>query len=267
MLDPHDRRAEKSDWNDVRSHPITSDPKTPAKSVHSNKEYSKSDSEEIRRRPQSMSIHRAENSSLIDDALLQNCKNSLDLYCSKSGPLLMIDLPQYANIYTELKNRNVKIRVITEITEDNLRYYKQIMDVYGLDLKHLQGTQGVFAIADNSLYITTSSLENSALVSDLIYSNVKGIINQNKFLFETLWIRAIPAEQRIREIEEGLLPIETKILDTPQEILTQITNLIEKAEIGVSICSPIGGFQLLDNLKPLLIIWSFCISINPLEEL
>ena len=252
MLDPHDQRAEKGDWNDVRSHSLSSDPKTPsAKSVHSNKEYGKTDSEEIGRRAQSTAIQRAENSSLIDDALLQNCKNSFDLYCSKSGLLLMIDLPQHAKIYTGLKNRNVKIRVITEITEDNLRFCKQIMDIYSLDLKHLEGTEGVFAIADNSLYITASSLEDSRLLSKLIYSNVKGIINQNKFLFENLWIRAIPAEQRIREIEEKLLPIETKILDTPQEILTQITNLVEKTEMGVSICSPIGGFQLLDNLKPL----------------
>ena len=121
-----------------------------------------------------------------------------------------------------------------------------------MDLRHLEGTDGLDALADGKLYITTSPLENGTLVSELIYSNVKGIINQNEFLFETLWKRAIRAEHRIKEVEEGSLPIETKILDTPEVIFTQITNLVEKTETGVSICSPIGAFQLLDGLKPLL---------------
>lgn len=49
-----------------------------------------------------------------------------------------------------------------------------------------------------------------------------------------------------------MLPLETKILESDKEILTQLANLVDKAEKQVSVCSPIGGFQLIDDLKPLL---------------
>ena len=56
----------------------------------------------------------------------------------------------------------------------------------------------------------------------------------------------------MRQMKKHFLPTETKILGSDQEIFTQITNLIEKSERGVSICTPIGGLQLLDKVKPLL---------------
>jgi two-component system, OmpR family, sensor histidine kinase VicK len=40
-------------------------------------------------------------------------------------------------------------------------------------------------------------------VTELIYSNVRGIVEQQQYLFETLWNKSVPAEQKIREIEQG----------------------------------------------------------------
>jgi hypothetical protein len=37
--------------------------------------------------------------------------------------------------------------------------------------------------------------------------NVREVVEQGQYIFDTLWNKAIPAEQRIREIEEGLSPI------------------------------------------------------------
>ena len=56
----------------------------------------------------------------------------------------------------------------------------------------------------------------------------------------------------MRQIKKDSLIIETKILVSDQEIFTQINNLVEKSERGVSICTPIGGLQLLYKTKPLL---------------
>ncbi len=35
---------------------------------------------------------------------------------------------------------------------------------------------------------------------------MKEVIEQHKYIFETLWEKSIPALQKIREIEEGLQP-------------------------------------------------------------
>jgi hypothetical protein len=40
---------------------------------------------------------------------------------------------------------------------------------------------------------------------------MKGIVEQHNAIFDTHWHKAIPAEQRIREIEEGIDPVATII--------------------------------------------------------
>jgi hypothetical protein len=47
--------------------------------------------------------------------------------------------------------------------------------------------------------------------ASLIYSNVKEIIEHQRYLFETLWNKAIPAEQRINEIKEGVILEKTEV--------------------------------------------------------
>ena len=39
-----------------------------------------------------------------------------------------------------------------------------------------------------------------------IYSNMNGIVEQHNSIFDTLWHKAMSAEWRIREIEEGIVP-------------------------------------------------------------
>lgn len=62
----------------------------------------------------------------------------------------------------------------------------------------------------------------------------------------------MPAEQRIRELETSPIPVETRIIDKPEEILYQIQNITEKTDTGVSICSLITGLELLNKTPPLL---------------
>ena len=58
--------------------------------------------------------------------------------------------------------------------------------------------------------------------------------------------RAIPAEQRLREIEEGIIHYETKVLENKEEIFNHMKSVIEKASER-SVCSSIGGMQLVYN--------------------
>ena len=61
-------------------------------------------------------------------------------------------------------------------------------------------------------YITFAKLQEKQLLQQVIYSNVKEFIEQHHYLFETLWDRIMPAELKIREIEEGIESYESKIL-------------------------------------------------------
>ena len=44
--------------------------------------------------------------------------------------------------------------------------------------------------------------EKGKPASQIIYSNVKEIVEHQRYVFDTLWVGAIPAEQRIEQIEE-----------------------------------------------------------------
>jgi hypothetical protein len=49
-------------------------------------------------------------------------------------------------------------------------------------------------------------------------------------IFEDLWRNGVDAEDKIREIEEGLQPIRTRILESQGEIVKQIKNLNNTAD-------------------------------------
>jgi two-component system sensor histidine kinase VicK len=105
--------------------------------------------------------------------------------------------------FIDFKKRGVKIRSITEITKDNLEYCKQLEDY--VQLRHLDGLRGNFAVSETE-YVATAIVHEKEPVTETIYSNAKAILEQHRYFFETLWDKAIPAENRIREIEEGIEP-------------------------------------------------------------
>src|ERR671932_842262 len=106
--------------------------------------------------------------------------------------------------YIDFKQRGVRIRFITEITKDNIHYCKELMK-FVEELRHMDGVKGNMAVSETE-YVATAVLQESQPVTQTIYSNAKAILEQHRYFFETLWNKAIPAEQRIRELEQGIEP-------------------------------------------------------------
>ena len=71
-------------------------------------------------------------------------------------------------------------------------------------------------------------------------------MDQQNYIFDTLWNKAVPAISRIREIEEGIEPIGTKLLEDPDEIFNHMKKVITNASKRL-ICSSTGGMQLIYN--------------------
>ena len=53
----------------------------------------------------------------------------------------------------------------------------------------------------------------------LISSTVRAFVEQQQYFFDMLWRKAIPAKQRIKEIEEGLKREFIEAIQDPEEIL------------------------------------------------
>jgi phospho-acceptor domain-containing protein len=168
-------------------------------------------------------------------------KERLDNCTDFTGPSVFINTPVWKE-FIELKNRGIKLRFITEITNANISYCKELMTI--AELRHLDGVKGNFGIADGRDYGGAASVEEGQPPIELIRSNVKTFVEQQQYFFETLWSKSIPAKQKIREIEEGTkMPIRTWILENQDEIINEIRHLNNNAN-RLSICSVFGGMQM-----------------------
>ncbi|MDQ3851491.1 MAG: HAMP domain-containing histidine kinase [Thermoproteota archaeon] len=139
----------------------------------------------------------------IDRVIHQTFSNILHNYSTcidASGPTVVMSIESMKKRLIVAHTRGVKIRFVTEITTENLPYCKQMMELG--EMRHLEGVQGNFGVSETE-YLASATLDREKLVPLLIYSNVKQIVKQQQYVFQTLWNKATPAEQRIEEIEHG----------------------------------------------------------------
>src|SRR5918997_1423677 len=139
----------------------------------------------------------------IDRVIHQTFSNILHNYgtcIDTSGPAVVMNIEPMKKRLIVAHARGVKIRFVTEITKDNLPYCKQMMELG--EMRHLDGVQGNFGVSETE-YLASAILDKEKVVPLLIYSNVKQIVRQQQYIFETLWNKATPAEARIEEIELG----------------------------------------------------------------
>jgi hypothetical protein len=195
----------------------------------------------------------------------------------------------------QLAVSGVKIRTITEITEDNVSYVKELIKKVGDSgtFRHLDNVTGNSSISDGKIYQSQimgdlshpSTITNSAnnvqsvsfnqniqdknaltspspAINELVYtrvpntaepqsimSTIKAFVDQQQYIFEMMWDKAIPARQRIKEIEQGF---KREFIDTvrdPIDILNLIFNVLKSTTDEIQMLfSSFNAFQRLEHL-------------------
>jgi two-component system, OmpR family, sensor histidine kinase VicK len=175
---------------------------------------------------------------------MSNVKRRMDIFFDYKAPSIVVDVAEYRDGYIDIKRRGGKIRAFTEITKDNVRYCKELMKLVD-ELRHLDGVRGGIAVSDSE-YMATTLLQEAKPLTQVIYSNVKEVVEQGQYIFDTLWNTATPAEQRIREIEEGVTHYETKLIQDQDKIINEIVR-INQSSNEFSVCATAGGMQFAYN--------------------
>jgi CheY-like chemotaxis protein len=131
---------------------------------------------------------------------LHNAKTKWD-YCTdvKALSVAFAIEPIKRALLDAKETRGIMIRFVTEITRDNIPYCKEIMKIG--KVRHLDGVKGNFGISDTEYIATATPIGSEPIITHAIYSNVEEDLQQQHYIFEILWKNAIPAEQKIREIE------------------------------------------------------------------
>ncbi|MGA6992082.1 MAG: hypothetical protein WBX81_16810, partial [Nitrososphaeraceae archaeon] len=166
---------------------------------------------------------------------LNSSEVSMNICADHTWPSVAMGVEVFRKGLYELKTRSVQSRFITDITKDNIEYCKELMRIS--ELRHLDGIKGNFAISEKG-YTASATLQEASLLQQVIYSNVRAIIDQQQYVFETLWSKAIPADQKIRGIEEGLDLGRMDIIQSPKMILDLFTDMIKSAKTEILLMLP-----------------------------
>ncbi|HEY6668444.1 MAG TPA: HAMP domain-containing sensor histidine kinase [Candidatus Nitrosopolaris sp.] len=158
---------------------------------------------------------------------MQNVKVSMDLFGEKNGPSIIMEFDVYKNNYIDVIRRGGRIRLITEITNENLHYCKGLVNIV-TELRHLEGLIGGIAVSESE-YMSTTTLRWKQLLTQVFYSSAEEVVKQGQYIFDTFWNKAIPADDRIRELEEGIKPDFIETIRDPYEVQKIAFDLIKQA--------------------------------------
>lgn len=161
-------------------------------------------------------------------------KRSMDLCYDQNAPSIVVEVDAYRNGYLGILDRGGKIRVITEVTKGNLEYCKKLLQLVS-ELRHLDSVKGGLAVSENAYMATAATLEKGKPLTQVIYSNVRVLVEQNQYLFDTLWNKAIPAEQKIAEIEKGIQPTRIDFISNQRESVERAFEIMRNAKDEVMV--------------------------------
>jgi two-component system, OmpR family, sensor histidine kinase VicK len=167
----------------------------------------------------------------------KNTQKKMDSCIDRLQPRLLVTDKTMFSELVELVRKDLRTRTIFEITEENVIYVKELMELikpFGKKhiIRHLDNVIGNFSISDGKIFqshvmsdLSIPNQNNSeepknqakqkefnihmtavATFPQCILSDVHAFVEQQQNIFELMWQKAISAEQRIKEIEFGIEP-------------------------------------------------------------
>jgi len=173
-------------------------------------------------------------------SIFSNAKNGLDIMAetmTAPEPDQSRDAKNAAEAYFDVKKRGGCLRILTKIDEKNIAYCKELMK--NIELRHLDDVKGNFAMSESEYMSspTSTTFQLNAMVT-VIYSNANPLVEQNRKVFETFWSVATPAEERIKEIENGVVQPKIEIIRDPQQIQRMYVDLVKQAKHEILVILP-----------------------------
>lgn len=114
---------------------------------------------------------------------IQNVRKGMDLFGDKNGPSIIMEYDLYKNNYIDVIRRGGKIRLITEITKENIHHCRELMKIV-----RESGLVGGIAVSESE-YMTTTTLKEKQLLTQVFYSNADEIVKLGRTFLKPFGIR------------------------------------------------------------------------------
>jgi two-component system, OmpR family, sensor histidine kinase VicK len=167
-----------------------------------------------------------------------NARNKIDACVDHTRPSLIVEIRVLKKAFCDAKKRGIKLRYITEITAENISFCKELLATIVNDLHHLDGIKGNFYVSEKE-YIAPAALhEKDKPSSQIIHSNMKEIVEEQQYVFDTLWNKSIPAEDKIKEIEQEIEPEYFRVINDNEEATNILIELVKNAQYEILFLLP-----------------------------
>jgi hypothetical protein len=118
--------------------------------------------------------------------------------------------------------RGLKLRLILEVTKENLSFLESLQNY---EIRHLSDLRGNFGIFDSRAYMVQIFNQNEDKLDQTLWSNSKVLVDKQQTLFDKLWIMAKPLAIRRKEIEYEDIKDFHRMITHYQKILDVIHSL------------------------------------------
>ena len=172
-------------------------------------------------------LYGTENTTKAILSVLSNIESKMDICADSTWPSVAMGVDVFRKALIDLKKRGVRSRYITTITKDNMYYCKEAMKIG--ELRHLDDIKGNFSVSEKE-YMASATMQEASPLQQVIYSNVKEVLEQQQYVFDSFWDRSIPAEHKIKEIEEGIIIGRTEVIQNPKDIQQLFINMVKSAK-------------------------------------
>src|SRR5215210_3110033 len=201
--------------------------------IHAEKDVLHSNQEGTKKHEQTEMLIGAEVTTKRMSELFSNVSKKFDGCANSTAPSIAMTI--FRDAYEDMKSRGVKIRWVTDITKDNLTHCKDLMQY--AEVRHISSLNGNFAVSETE-YIAAATIKEGQPLPKLIYSNSKEMVEQQQNIFDIFWSKAIPAEQRIKEIEEDREEEFSEIINNPEKATEIYVNLAKSVKSSALLLLP-----------------------------
>jgi signal transduction histidine kinase len=144
-------------------------------------------------------LHRAQVVNAVID-IFYDAEHRIDICGNSKFPPLIFSFEPIKKAILAAKNNGIRQRYIVEITKENIQYCKELMQLVK-DLRHSDQIETNFGLNEIE-YLGSVSLQQERLQAT--YCNITEVVEQQHYIFDSLWNKSIHADEKIREIEEGI---------------------------------------------------------------
>ncbi len=178
--------------------------------------------------------HGPENANGAILRFIDRAKVGIDSCINSVAPSVMIEVDAIREKRVDsVKNRGLKLRYVTDITGDNVGYVKEMLSFS--EIRHLDGLKGNFEVADQKEYVAVATLHAAQSIPQLLFSNLPEIAEQQQFVFDSFWGRALPAEHRIKELEDGIVMPVSLVFSNYMDAVKKESEMIKRAKKEIQI--------------------------------